>query len=162
MPTEFRVAKRSLRHTTCRLICVVALGSFCRADTEYYRHILFDNSLETDAYYYSEARASSPSSLEVVRGKLPVSHDAFFTPPNALRLKWRSAPNGGWEASIRAVDFRNREMKFDGEVLYFWCFSKDEIAGNQLPRIWLSDAGRGFSRALDMRKFQSSVPAGKW
>jgi exo beta-1,2-glucooligosaccharide sophorohydrolase (non-reducing end) len=162
MPTKFRVGRRSLARTTSRVIYLVVLCSFCRADTEYYRHILFDNSLERDAYYYSEARASLPSSLEVVRGKLPVSHDAFFTPPNALRLKWRSAPNGGWEASIRAVDFRNREMKFDGDVLYFWCFSKDEIAGNQLPRIWLSDAGRGFSRALDMRKFQSSVPAGKW
>ncbi len=162
MPTEFRVAKRSLRHTTCRLICVVALCSFCRADTEYYRHILFDNSLESDAYYYSEARASSPSSLEVLQGKLPVSHDVFFTPPNALRLKWRSAPDGGWEASVRAMDFRNREMKFDGDVLYFWCFSKGEIAGDDLPRIWLSDVGRGFSRALEVGKFLSSIPAGKW
>src|SRR5581483_269604 len=128
----------------CWLICVVVLTSYSGADTEYYRHILFDNSLESDAYYYSDARASSPSSLEVLHGKLPVSHDLFFTPPNALRLKWRSAPDGGWEASVRAMDFRNREMEFDGETLYFWCFSKEEIFGEDLPRIWLSDVGRGF------------------
>ncbi len=160
MPTRYRLSQWA-RAVYC-FVCVVALSYYSRADTEYYRHILFDNSLESDAYYYSEARASSPSSLEVLHGKLPVSRDIFFTPPNALRLKWRSVPNGGWEASIRAMDFRNREMKFDGDVLYFWCFSKDEIAGDDLPRIWLSDAGRGFSRALEVGKFQSSIPAGKW
>jgi len=162
MPTEFRVAMRSPARTAARLICVIVLCSLCRANTEYYRHILFDNSLESDAYYYSEARASSPSSLEVLHGKLPVSHELFFTPANALRLKWRSVPNGGWDASVRAMDFRNREMKFDGDVLYFWCFSKDDILGDDLPRIWLSDVNRGFSRALDVGEFQSSIPAGKW
>lgn len=162
MSTEFKVAMRSLAHTACHLICVIVLCLFCSADTQYYRHILFDNSLESDAYYYSQGRASSPSSLEVLDGKLPVSHDLFFTPPNALRLRWRSVPDGGWEASVRAMDFRNREMKFDGDVLYFWCFSRDEIAGDDLPRIWLSDVDRGFSRALDVGKFQASIPAGKW
>jgi exo beta-1,2-glucooligosaccharide sophorohydrolase (non-reducing end) len=149
-------------YAVCCFVCVALLTSCASADTEYYRHILFDNSLESDAYYYSDARASFPSSLEVLHGKLPVSHDLFFTPPNALRLKWRSAPDGGWEASVRAMDFRNREMEFDGDTLYFWCFSKEEISGEDLPRIWLSDVGRGFSRALEVGKFQSQIPAGKW
>jgi exo beta-1,2-glucooligosaccharide sophorohydrolase (non-reducing end) len=162
MPIKIRLATSSLSCGVGVFICLVLLCSLCNADTEYYRHILFDNSLESDAYYYSDARASSPSSLELLNGKLPVSHDLFFTPPNALRLKWRSAPDGGWEASVRAMDFRNREMKFDGDVLYFWCFSKGQIAGDDLPRIWLSDVDRGFSRALEFGKFQSSIPAGKW
>jgi len=50
------------------LLCPIA-----KCDTEYYHHILFDNSLEADAYYYSEGRASSPSSLELIHGRLPVS-----------------------------------------------------------------------------------------
>src|ERR1700730_6616582 len=111
------------------LFCLALLCSFSRADTEYYRHVIFDNSLEPDAYYYSDGRASSPSTVELLHGKLPVSRDVFFTPGNALRLNWRSAPDGGWEASIRAMNFRNREMKFDGDTLYFWCFSGEEIAG---------------------------------
>jgi len=162
MPIKIRLATSSLSCGVGVFICLVVLTTLCTADTEYYRHILFDNSLESDAYYYSDARASSPSSLELLNGKLPVSHDVFFTPPNALRLKWRSAPDGGWEATVRAMDFRNREMKFDGDVLYFWCFSKDEIAADDLPRIWLSDVDRGFSQAVEVGKFQSSIPAGKW
>jgi hypothetical protein len=159
---NFKLSKFFFRCFVCHFIFLVFLCSFGNADTEYYRHILFDNSLESDAYFYSDGRASSPSSLELLHGKLPVSHSVFFTPPNALRLKWRSSPGGGWEASVRAIDFRNREMKFDGDVLYFWCLSKDEIAGDDLPRIWLSDVDRGFSRALEVGKFQSSIPAGKW
>ena len=162
MPIKSGLSKSLFSRVGFGLLALVLFCSSSQADTEYYRHILFDNSLESDAYYYSEARASSPSSLELMHGKLPVSRDVFFTPPNALRLKWRSAPDGGWEASVRAIDFRNREMKFDGDVLYFWCFSKDEIAGDDLPRIWLSDVGRGFSQALAVGKFRPSIPAGKW
>jgi hypothetical protein len=70
------------------------ISSFAIADTEYYRHLIFDNSLESDAYYYSEGRSSSPSKLEVEHVSLPVSHELFVTPPNALRLRWRSVANG--------------------------------------------------------------------
>jgi exo beta-1,2-glucooligosaccharide sophorohydrolase (non-reducing end) len=146
----------------CHLLCLALLCSFSKADTEYYRHVIFDNSLEFDAYYYSDGRASFPSTLELLHGKLPVSRDVFFTPGNALRLNWRSAPDGGWEAGIRAMNFRNREMKFDGDTLYFWCFSEEEIAGDKLPLIRLSDANQNFSRALEIGKFQSSIPARKW
>lgn len=42
----------------CRLLSILFLCSFlgaiASADTEYYRHVLFDNSLESDAYYYSD------------------------------------------------------------------------------------------------------------
>jgi hypothetical protein len=132
-----------------------------RADTEYYRHIIFDNSLEQDAYYYSAGRAESPSSLELVHGKLPVSRE-FFTPPNALRLKWRSADNGGWAASIRAMDFRNREMKFSGDTLLFWVYSEEGIAGRDLPLIHLQDVAKNFSGPRKLADFVPEVPAKRW
>jgi hypothetical protein len=49
----------------------------------------------------------------------------FFTPPNALRLQWNSAANGGWEAQIDVVRFRNRQILVDVDALYFWCFSAE-------------------------------------
>jgi exo beta-1,2-glucooligosaccharide sophorohydrolase (non-reducing end) len=143
-------------------VCVLVLCSLGAADTEYYRHVLFDNSLENGAYYYSDGRASSPSTLEMQHGKLPVSRDNFFTPPNALRLRWRSVPGGGWEAGLRAMNFRNREMEFVGDTLYFWCFSENEIAGEDLPRIRLSDVNQNFSLPVEVGKFLARVPAGKW
>ena len=56
-------------------------------DTEYYRHIVFDNSLTSDNYFYSYAQASSPSLIEQKDGRLPVETRWFITPPNALRLQ---------------------------------------------------------------------------
>jgi exo beta-1,2-glucooligosaccharide sophorohydrolase (non-reducing end) len=131
-------------------------------DNEYYRHVLFDNSLESDGYYYSNGRASSPSTLELKHEKLPVSRDVFFSPPNALRLKWRSVAGGGWEASVRVMDFRNREIKFRGNTLYLWCYSEEGITGRDLPEIRLLDTGRNFSAPLELGKFVSGLPKKKW
>jgi hypothetical protein len=144
------------------IVTFLFFGALAEADTEYYRHILFDNSLEPDGYYYSAGRAESPSTLELEHGRLPVSHDVFFSPPNALRLKWRSAENGGWQANIRAMDFRNRELKFSGDTLFFWCYSEDGIAAQDLPRIYLLDAARNFSGPLKLGQFVPGIPAKKW
>jgi exo beta-1,2-glucooligosaccharide sophorohydrolase (non-reducing end) len=144
------------------LIFLLLCCSLAQADTEYYRHTFFDNSLESDAYYYSEGRASSPSQLELVHNKLPVSHDIFLTPPNALRLKWLSVKDGGWEAGIRLVDFRNREIRFEGDVLYLWCFSEERIAASDLPDIRLLDVARNFSAPLNLGKFAQGIPAHQW
>lgn len=143
-------------------LCALLLVPVAGADTEYYRHVFFDNSLEADAYFYSEAKASAPSTIERERDKIPVSRDLFLTPPNALRLKWRSVKGGGWEAAMRVVDFRNREVVFRGDTLYFWCYSQDGIAGRDLPVILLRDSGGNFSAPLELGKFVKEIPAGKW
>src|ERR1700675_1416387 len=83
-----------------------------RADSNYYRHVFFDNSLTSSNYFYSQGHVSPPSKLALENGKLPVETAIFRTPPNALRFEWLSNPNGGWEATIRIVDFRNRHPAF--------------------------------------------------
>jgi hypothetical protein len=99
-----------------RLLCLAVVCPFAKADAQYYKHTLFDNSLEPDAYYYSSGRASLPSTLRTRPREASVSRDVFYTPPNALRLKWRSVPDGGWEAGISAINFRNREINFQGDT----------------------------------------------
>lgn len=145
-----------------RLFYLLFLCSFAAADTEYYRHVIFDNSLESDAYFYSEGRVSTPSALELVNKKLPVSHDAFLTPPNALRLKWRSEKDGGWEAGIRIVDFRNRVPGLTGDTLFFWLYSEEKIPGAALPQIYLLDSSRNFSAPRDLGDFVTQIPAREW
>lgn len=142
--------------------CLVATCSFAWANTNYYQHILFDNSVEPDAYYYSDGKASLPSALEAVHGRLPVSREVFYTPPNALRLKWRSRPGGGWVAQIRLINFRNRYVEFPGDTLYFWCFSEAEISRANLPFIQLSDTDNNFTAAIALGQFVPGLPAGKW
>jgi exo beta-1,2-glucooligosaccharide sophorohydrolase (non-reducing end) len=132
------------------------------ADTLYYHHIFFDNSLEHDAYFYSSGNASAPSTLTLIHGKLPVETKFFYTPPNALRLEWTSARNGGWDARIDVMRFRNREITFIGSNLFFWCYSPDGIPGRVLPEIRIIDTNSQFSRPLKLREFVGDLPANHW
>src|SRR5215467_723573 len=114
------------------------------ADTEYYRHVLFDNSLTPDRYYYSEGRVSAPSTLTLDHQKLPVENHVFKTGPNALVLEWQSMPRGGWTVEVGVPKWRNRELLFPGDVLSFWLYSATALKSDQLPRLALSDTLAGF------------------
>jgi exo beta-1,2-glucooligosaccharide sophorohydrolase (non-reducing end) len=141
-------------------ILLLSVGAF--ASSDYYRHSFFDNSIASDYYYYSEAQAIAPSTLEAISGELPVETHIFFSPPNSLRVKWRSMPGGSWDAEVRVVDLRNRVIDFDGDTLFFWVYSPAAIAGKDLPRIQLEDTGRNFSFPLPMGRFAVNLPAKMW
>ena len=161
--TQSSYRARSILRLLClAVVCPFVVCPRAQCDTQYYSHTLFDNSLEPDAYYYSSGKASSPSTLELIHGKLPVSRDLSYTPPNALRLKWRSVPDGGWEAGVRAINFRNREINFRGDTLYFWCFSAEGISARALPLVQVSDTDDNFSIALPLGKFVPGLAPGKW
>ena len=54
-----------MRHRTHTLAALtLLLASAAQGQTEYYRHSVFDNSLEREFYYYSFAQATAPSTLE--------------------------------------------------------------------------------------------------
>ena len=152
------------------LLCVVP--SLAHATSDYYHHVIFDNSLTPDDYFYSTGQASGQSFLEQKDGRLPVETKIFLTPPNAIRLAWQSAPGGGWLAQVRTIDFRNRVPELSGHNLYFWIFALQPISAADLPKIVLSDAsegsrlaefpGGGFSKPLDLGKYTGDVPKGRW
>jgi exo beta-1,2-glucooligosaccharide sophorohydrolase (non-reducing end) len=141
------------------------------ANTEYYRHSVFDNSLNSDAYFYSNAMANGHSFVENSKSRLPVDTKTFLTPPNALRLQWQSEPEGGWEAEVRVVNFRNRFPAFSGHTLYFWCYAPQAIAAADMPELVLSTAPEGlqvatfpasFTEPLPLGKITGDLPAGRW
>lgn len=143
-----------------------------QSDTEYYRHIVFDNSLTSGHYFYSWAQATGGSSIQQEDWRLPVETKTFLTPPNALRLEWQSHAEGGWEAEVRVVNFRYRFPEVLGNNLYFWCFSQEPIATADLPRIMVSTTREGlqvaefppasFTNPLPLSKFVGDIPAKKW
>src|SRR5262249_18589750 len=102
-----------LRNSTRALgLCMLA-GGFsvphpAIAQPDYYRHVIFDNSLQTQQHYQSAAADTAPSELKSVGYRLPVESKLFRTPPNALRIEWQSAPGGSWDAQIHLVHFPNR------------------------------------------------------
>ena len=146
--------------------------AYGQGDTAYYRHVVFDNSLTSDHYFYSQGQASGGSSIRQQDGKLPVETQIFLSPPNALRLEWQSQASGAWEAEVRVVNFRYRFPEFQGANLYFWLFSQESISARDLPRIMLSTTREGlqvaefppasFSEPLPLADFVGDIPSNHW
>ncbi len=154
-------------HRTPLLIIflLAALGLSMRtglADTEYFKHVLFDNSLTPDRYYYSDGRVSAPSSLTLDHGKLPVETGKFFTGPNSLVLEWRSVSEGGWAAEINVPRWRNREINYAGDVLYFWCFTESALSSSQMPLLALSDLRESFTAPLELSRYTRGIRPNRW
>jgi len=148
-----------------RLSVLALLLLVCRAssaDTEYYRHTFFDNSNTPDSYFYSSGKAVDPSVVELQNGKAPVDSTTFLTPPNALRLSWKSSPGGSWEFEIRVVEFRNREIVFYGDSLFLWCYSPAPIAAENLPVLRLLDTTRNFSGPVHLGEFSGGIKERAW
>jgi exo beta-1,2-glucooligosaccharide sophorohydrolase (non-reducing end) len=153
-----------IRLIVCAGWAGVLYTEFVYADTSYYQHSFFDNSQTPEAYYYSSGRASAPSVLTLVNGKIPVDAKTFLTPPNAFRLEWQSAEGGGWEARVDVVRFRNREILFRGSALYFWCYSPQSMSASALPLIRVVDTGGNFSGPLKLETFAggANIPVREW
>ena len=162
----------SLCATVCAcVILALASNSSAYAQSDYYRHVLFDNSLGSGAYFYSSASAVAPSTLDAQDDRLPVESVHFKTPPNALRLSWQSHADGGWDASIHLLDFRNRYPELAGNMLFLWVYAPERIAAPDLPDFVLSTAQNGlqvaefpasFTAPVSLGKYSGDIPAGKW
>lgn len=145
------------------LLSLLALAATnAHAQSDYYSHLIFDNSLTDDRYFHSEGRASSPSTLALEKDKLPIENKITMTPPNALRLEWRSAAGGGWEARVDVERWRNRETELDGDTLYFWCYTPASMNRTLWPRLQLQDADGNFTSPFDVSSMAGDVPAKRW
>ncbi|TMI91277.1 MAG: hypothetical protein E6H00_04395, partial [Bacillati bacterium ANGP1] len=153
------------------LLAVFSLVVSPARASDYYRHVIFDNSLTAGAYFNSRGMANGGSYLEVKDRRLPVETRTFLTPPNALRLQWESRPGGGWEAEVRVDGYRNRSPELIGHNLYFWCYAPSAITAGDLPLIVLSDAGEGlkvaglpasFSAPVPLGTYTGDIPASRW
>jgi hypothetical protein len=132
------------------------------APTDYYNHVVFDNSITPDYYYYSSGKSVFPSSIELLSGALPVEKKNFFTAPNALRLQWQSAPGGTWETEVRVVSMRNRPTDFRGDTLFLWCYAPEAIPADDLPMLQLEDEDHDFTVPVKLETASGEVPARKW
>jgi len=144
------------------LVALVLFTAHAVAASDYYNHVLFDNSPTQDSYYYSSGGATAPSSLKLNAGMLPVETKVSFTPPNALRLEWQSTATGSLHAEVRVVDIRNRDIDLRGDTFYLHCFSHNAISAAQLPLIQLADNNGGFSIAVKLAQFIGDLPAHRW
>ena len=167
--SRFRACRTQCSRFAMLLLCSVP--SLAQASSDYYRHVIFDNSLTRDSYFYSHGHASGQSYLEEVNDRLPVESTTFLTPPNALRLQWQSAPDGGWAAEVSAAVIRNRLPGLSGKNLFFWMYSPQRMNAADLPSLVLATMSGGlqvaefpasFSHPLQLGKYTGDVPAAHW
>lgn len=144
------------------VLTFVLLPLGVKAQYAYDKHVVFDNSLTARNYFHSEGRASAPSTLRLDGNKLPVATEKYFTPPNAIELRWKSMPGGGWEAALHVDRWRNRSPTLDGDTLTFWCHTAQKIDAAALPRIQLKDSQGNFTAPLVLGRVVKIVPANEW
>ena len=154
-----RVAAFSAGLVAMTLLLCAQPGS---AQTSYYRHTFFDNGPRTSRYAYSTGKSVAPSTLDVQDKRLPVDSRIFLTPPNSIRVSWQSRTGGAWVAQLNVVEFRDREILFEGDQLSFWVYSPEALDAAALPNLRLHDTHRGFSTIVRLREFSGDIPAKKW
>src|SRR5690606_2563399 len=81
---------------------------------------------------------------------------------NALRLAWKSAPGGDWQATIEVTRRYARPFKFEGNALTFWCYSDTEITADNSPRLYLEDVNENGTPAVTLVSGNQRIPARQW
>ncbi len=132
------------------------------APSYYDRHVIFDNSSAGDAFDRSRGSVVEPSSLDLIEGMLPVAVDRFTSPPNALRLSWRSAFGGDWQASIRVGRHYARPFHFEGDALSFRVLADTRITAANSPHLYLTDRNGHGTPAVTLVSGNKRIAAGEW
>jgi hypothetical protein len=125
-------------------------------------HVVFDNSPVDDGYDSSTSFVVPPSSLETFKGTFPVDSTRFVSPPNSLRLKWRSGVGGDWRMILKVRRRRPRPQVFRGNALTFWCYSEQELNAAASPIIYLFDSADCATSAINLVADGQRLEAGKW
>lgn len=134
-----------------------------RARVPFYdQHVIFDNSPVGGGYVFSRSSVVAPSTLETNAGRFPVETSHFVSPPNGLRLHWRSAPGGDWQMSLQVPHGYARTFKFEGDALTFWCYADSEITAANSPRLFVQDADGAGTPATTLVHGDGRIPAGRW
>ncbi|MGH9338990.1 MAG: glucoamylase family protein, partial [Acidobacteriota bacterium] len=137
------------------------LPSTIPAQSQYDRHIAFDNSLTDKSHYYSEGSYVSPSELELADGKFPVEETRCVTPPNCLRLRWRSRSGGDWRLALN-LRKHYRNVDFSGSALSFWCYSDTDLPADESPLVHLNDVDGEGTPSVRLIGSLDKLPAHRW
>lgn len=136
--------------------------SVALAQSVYERKVIFDNGLSDRGYFYTESIVVPPSHLDLLEGRVPLDRARFSSPPNALRLKWRSARGGDWRVILKVPNQYGRRLDFDGDTLYFWCFSAGELSERNCPRLFVEDISGTALPTIPLLSKGQSLPAREW
>ena len=130
------------------------------ADT--YPEVVFDNSIVKGSYAKSNVTYSGKSWVENVNKHLLVSDTLFFTPGNALSLKYLSSTNGDWETTINYNRQKFNYTVDDSDFLSFRIYIETaHTTLNDLPKVFIRQKNSA-SDSLSLAPYISKLEHGKW
>jgi hypothetical protein len=132
------------------------------AAVAYDDHVIFENSPSDGGLDASSTYVVPPSTLETVKGTIPVDTDRFVSPPNSLRLKWRSGFGGDWRILLKVRRRHARPQTFHGNALTFWCYSDTELTAASSPIIYMLDTDDCATSAVNLVADGQRLAAGQW
>jgi exo beta-1,2-glucooligosaccharide sophorohydrolase (non-reducing end) len=142
------------------LMALASAAAASAAASDYDRHVVFDNSVTSDAYYWGSGSAVAPSTLELARGKMPVDRGTCVSPPNCLRLAWTSSRGGDWRVTL-GLRRHWGGLNYSGDTLSFWVRADKDIAPDASPLVFVVDQDGEGSPAIRLLGEQT-LPGGTW
>lgn len=125
-------------------------------------HLLFGNSLAGLSLYDSAGSCVPPSRLELVGARAPVDASAWVSPPNCIRLAWRSSPGGDWRLALNAPDRYGRHAELAGDTLALWCRSSEGLSAAEAPLIAVRDAAGFTTTPIPLLPDGADLAPGLW
>jgi exo beta-1,2-glucooligosaccharide sophorohydrolase (non-reducing end) len=129
--------------------------------SDYDRHVVFDNSVAPDAYYWGSGAMTAPSSLALISGKIPVDTAPCVSPPNCLRLAWQSRRGGDWRVTL-GLRKHWGGLDYVGDTLSFWAYAEQEIPADASPLVYVTDQRGEGSPAIRLLGDQPSLAPRTW
>jgi hypothetical protein len=129
--------------------------------SDYDRHVVFDNSVAPDGYYWGTGAFVAPSDLALTGGKVPVERGECVSPPNCLRLSWRSRRGGDWRVTL-GLRKHWGGLDYSGDSLTFWAYADEEIPADASPLVYVVDQKGEGSPTIRLLGDRTSLPARTW
>ena len=144
------------------VIAIALATTAVRANTsDYDRHVVFDNSVAPDAYYWGSGSLVAPSSLALAGGKVPVDAGPCVSPPNCLRLSWQSRRGGDWRVTL-GLRKHWGGLDYAGDTLSFWAYAEQEIPADASPLVYVTDQRGEGSPAIRLLADRPSLAPRTW
>jgi exo beta-1,2-glucooligosaccharide sophorohydrolase (non-reducing end) len=158
-----QILRATMDQGICRVRVLMVLLLLPVATLTYGIHdrTAFDNSFSYRSYYYSDGLVISPSELDLINSKVPIDEAHYVSPPNSLRLKWRSQTGGDWLISLK-VAAADESAELSGDSLFFWCYSETDLPADESPLIYLKDVTGEGTPSIRLIGKVDKLPAHEW
>jgi lysophospholipase L1-like esterase len=124
--------------------------------------VVFTESSHPYFHDFSWASVTAPSSFTTVQsGKISTDSTYFHSGNTSLKLDYKGVEGGNWMACIAGPTWMAYDISSSKEI-QFWVHASTEIAGVDLPNIYLESMTGSSTAKLLLSAYVNQIPAGTW